>query len=220
VRRHLARGAGGAIAETPKPGSRAARTCPTTLVAQNATARAAAVAYARRAGFRTIVRLHRPLVGATSAAAQRLAEAIRRRRRAGRGAYPTLVVAGGETTVRLGPDAGRGGRNQELAAAVAVALADQPGWALLAAGTDGIDGPTDAAGAFADGATAAHAARAGRPLAGALARHDVHPCLAALGDLFAPGPTGTNVADVTFALVWKDRGWRLPRRVIKPRGRR
>lgn len=131
-----------------------------------------------------------------------------------------LWVAGGETTVRLGRRAGQGGRNQSLAAAVACELAGVSGWALLAAGTDGIDGPTDAAGAFADGSSARRARRTGRTLAQALAHHDVYPTLRALGDLHRPGPTGTNVADLVIALVWKDRGWRLPRRVIQTRGRR
>jgi glycerate 2-kinase len=220
VRRHLARGARGALAETPKPGSLAARACPTLLVARNAIACAGAVARARQFGFRTIVSARRPLVGPTAAAARVLARRIRRCGRALRGPLPALVIAGGETTVRLGRGAGRGGRNQELAAAVATELAGVPGWALLAAGTDGIDGPTDAAGAFADGTTARRAAHAGRPLARALARHDVHPLFAALGDLFAPGPTGTNVADLVMAIVWKDRGWRHPPRVIETSRRR
>ena len=99
-------------------------------------------------------------------------------------------------------------------------LAGIPGWALLAAGTDGIDGPTDAAGAFADGTSGARATRAGLSLTAALRRHDVYPCLAALGDLFMPGPTGTNVADLVIALVWKDRGWRVPPRVIQTGRRR
>ena len=217
VRRHLVRGARGRAVETPKPGSRAARACPTVLVARNATARAAALAWARRVGLRATA-LRRPLVGTTLDAARTVARTIRRRQIGRRDRRPVLVVAGGETTVRLAPDSGRGGRNQELAAAVAVELAGRSGWALLAAGTDGIDGPTDAAGAFVDGTTATRAARAGRPLARALARHDVYPCLRALGDLFVPGPTGTNVADLSFALVWQDRGWRLPHRVIKPPG--
>jgi len=220
VRRHLERGAAGVCAETPKPGTRPARACPTLLVARNATARAAATVWARRAGIRRIVTLRRPLVGSPVAAARTLAARIRACQDAGRGDFPVLIVAGGETTVRVTVDAGRGGRNQELAAAVAAELAGRPGWALLAAGTDGIDGPTDAAGAFADGTTAVRAIRSGRALASALARHDVYPCLAALGDLFTPGPTGTNVADLTLALVWKDRGWRLPRRMLEPAGRR
>src|SRR6185436_19684993 len=124
--------------------------------------------------------------------------------------------AGGETTVRLGANAGRGGRNQALAAAIASELDGMEGVALLAAGSDGIDGPTDAAGAFADGSSARRALRTGRCLPEALGRHDVYPTLAALGDLFRPGPTGTNVADLVIALVWKDHGWRLPQRVIQP----
>lgn len=140
-----------------------------------------------------------------------------------------LWIAGGETTVRLGARAGKGGRNQALALAVARALADVDGWALLAAGTDGVDGPTDAAGGFADGTSVRRAVRRGSRARGgamagaldrALARHDAYPLLAALGDLFRPGPTGTNVADLVIAIVWKDRGWRLPGRVIQPRGRR
>jgi len=220
VLRHLELGARGRLAETPKPGSLAARACPTLLVAANATARAAAVAWARRAGVETIVSLRRPLTGDTEVAARVIARWIRRCQATLGGSLPALVIAGGETTVRLGDTVGRGGRNQEVAVAVAAELAGIPGWALLAAGTDGVDGPTDAAGAIADGKTAARAIRAGRPLAVALGRHDVSPCLAALGDLFAPGPTGTNVADLVIALVWKDRGWRLPRRVIQAtRGR-
>lgn len=220
VRGHLARGAAGRIAETPKPGSRAARACPTLLLAGNATAQAGVATWARGHGIARVVRLRRPVLGSSTAAARRLAGAIRRARAAACGPYPTLIVAGGETTVRLDARSGRGGRNQELATAVAAELAGEPGWAILCAGTDGIDGPTRAAGAFADGATAARARRAGRPLADALSRHDVHPCLAALGDLFAPGPTGTNVADLTIALAWKDRGWRLPGRVLQPSSRR
>lgn len=220
VHRHLMRGAAGRVAETPKPGSRAARACPTLLVAGNRTAQAGIAAWARAHGIARVVRLRQPIVGDGAAAARRLAGTIRRARAAARGPYPTLIVAGGETTVRVDAHSGSGGRNQELASAVAAELAGEPGWAILCAGTDGIDGPTRAAGAFADGATAARARRVGRPLAHVLSRHDVHPCLALLGDLFAPGPTGTNVADLTIALVWKDRGWRLPGRVIQPSGRR
>jgi glycerate-2-kinase len=219
VRRHLERGARGRIAETPKAGSAAARACPTMLVAGNATACAGAAAWARRAGLRTVVTVRRPFAGDTETVARAMTRVIARVQRGLRGSRLALVVAGGETTVRLGSKAGKGGRNQALAAAIASALDGTDGVALLAAGTDGIDGPTDAAGAFADGSSARRALRSGRGLPNALARHDVYPTLAALGDLFLRGPTGTNVADLVIALVWKDRGWRLPRRMI-PLGRR
>jgi glycerate 2-kinase len=123
-----------------------------------------------------------------------------------------VFVAGGETTVRLSATerSGRGGRNQELALEVARLLAGEPGWLLLCGGTDGIDGPTDATGAIVDGQTAARAARARWSVEEALARHDVYPLLAAIGALYRPGPTGTNVADLVLGFVWRDRGWRVP----------
>lgn len=234
VLRHLERGARGRIAETPKPGSAAARACPTILAASNAAALAGAAAWGRRAGFARVVVRRPPLVGPTAAAARVVARALRRLARRTRARAPVLWIAGGETTVRLAAGAGKGGRNQALALAVARELGDVGGWALLAAGTDGIDGPTDAAGGFADGSTARRAARrpprggASSALSGAgpgtleraIDRHDAYPLLAALGDLFRPGPTGTNVADLVIGIVWQDHGWRLPGRVIKATSRR
>src|SRR5436305_849070 len=111
---------------------------------------------------------------------------------------PQAIVAGGETTVRVVPD-GRGGRCQQLALAAAIALAGEPA-VLLAAGTDGVDGPTDAAGACVDGETAGRARARGLDPAAALARTDSHPLLDAAGDLVRTGPTGTNVADVVVTL--------------------
>jgi glycerate-2-kinase len=108
------------------------------------------------------------------------------------------VLAGGETTVNVsGP--GRGGRNQEFALALVEPLAGSALY-VLSAGTDGIDGPTDAAGAFVDGGTRARARRAGVDSAGALERNDSYGFFAALRDLFAPGPTGTNVMDIKIAI--------------------
>jgi len=210
---HLERGMAGTVAETPKPGTPTLERMPTIVLASNATARAGTVAAARHRGFRLIVNVRRPLTGATADAASAFAARIRRCQATLRGSLPALLVAGGETTVQVGTRAGRGGRNQEFALEVARVLAGRAGWALLSAGTDGIDGPTDAAGAFADGTTLARAARAGRSIADALARHDAFPLLDALGDLYRTGPTGTNVADLKLALVWKERGWRLPRGV-------
>jgi hydroxypyruvate reductase len=117
-----------------------------------------------------------------------------------RGTGPALLVAGGEPVLRVQGD-GCGGRMQELALRVAVEIAGEEGITLLAAGTDGIDGPTDAAGGFVDGGTRARIAAAGLDAGAALARSDSHRALAAAGDLFAPGATRTNVADVVVALV-------------------
>jgi len=109
-----------------------------------------------------------------------------------------VPVAGGEPTVRV-VAGGRGGRAQQLALAAAEVLAGADA-ALLAAGTDGVDGPTDAAGACVDGETVARASRCGLSVARALAATDSHPVLAATNDLVCTGPTGTNVADVVVAL--------------------
>lgn len=124
--------------------------------------------------------------------AAKVGREIARRARAHRG--PGVWVAGGECTVTLGGDTGRGGRCQELALAAALELAGTPGVALLAAGTDGRDGPTDAAGALVTGDTAADGAD------DALERHDSHPWLDSRGALIRTGPTGTNVGDLVVAV--------------------
>ena len=112
-------------------------------------------------------------------------------------AAPMCVIASGETTVRLAEsDHGRGGRNQEFALAAALAPGSAAGWSLLSAGTDGIDGPTDAAGAIVDGTTFARGRDKGLDAHRALETHDSYPFVAALGDLVVTGPTGTNVGDL------------------------
>jgi hydroxypyruvate reductase len=110
------------------------------------------------------------------------------------------VIAGGETTVTLHGD-GKGGRNQELALAAALALEGWPGVTLVALATDGTDGPTDAAGAIVDGETVARARALGLSAAEYLARNDSFAFFDRLGDLICTGPTNTNVNDLTFILV-------------------
>jgi glycerate 2-kinase len=109
-------------------------------------------------------------------------------------------IWGGETTVVLPPRPGQGGRNQSLALAAAIALAGAGRIALLAAGTDGSDGPTDDAGALVDGGTLERGELAGLDAAAALAAADAGRFLAASGDLIHTGPTGTNVMDLMLGL--------------------
>lgn len=111
-----------------------------------------------------------------------------------------LLVGAGETTLEV-TGGGTGGRNQEFALHAARRLDGVDGITLLAAGTDGTDGPTDAAGGFADGGSWQRAIAAGLDPGGALADNDSHPLLAALGDLLVTGPSGTNVMDLVLALV-------------------
>lgn len=113
---------------------------------------------------------------------------------------PGVYLWGGETTVRLPDHPGQGGRCQHLALAAAMAIAGRPGIAVLAAGTDGSDGPGDAAGACVDGGTLARGRAAGLDAASALARADAGRFLAAAGDLIDTGPTGTNVTDVVIGI--------------------
>jgi glycerate-2-kinase len=193
VAERLRRGAAGEIAETPKPGDPLFARAHTRLVGRNADALAAVAEEARRRGY-TVVFEPEPLAGDAAEVGARLAAALL----AAPGSGPVALVAGGETTVRARAG-GIGGRSQHLALAAAVVLHGERA-ALLAAGTDGVDGPTTAAGGCVDGETIARARAAGIDVAAALAATDSHHALAATGDLVVTGPTGTNVADVVVAL--------------------
>ena len=109
---------------------------------------------------------------------------------------PGIHIWGGETTVRLPPNPGRGGRNQHLALAAAMQLAGHEGCCLLCTGTDGTDGPTDDAGALVDGGTLQRAADAGLDAEAARRAADAGTLLEATGDLVHTGPTGTNLMDL------------------------
>lgn len=116
-------------------------------------------------------------------------------------ARPVVVLSGGETTVTLKSDGGRGGRNTEFLLSLALDISGSAGITALAADTDGIDGSEDNAGAFADGASAARMRDAGKDPLSALAGHDAWGAFEAAGDLFVPGPTGTNVNDFRAILI-------------------
>lgn len=111
-----------------------------------------------------------------------------------------VLLAGGETTVTIRGGSGRGGRNLEFALGAALELEGSTGVSILAAGSDGVDGSSGAAGAFVDGATLARARRLGLDPGRALDRHDTEPFFRRLGDLLVTGPTGTNVCDWAFGV--------------------
>ena len=113
---------------------------------------------------------------------------------------PLAFLAGGETVVHL-TGSGRGGRNQEVALAAAEGLAGLAQAAVFSFGSDGTDGPTDAAGGFVDQDSFAALRAAGLDPADILRRNDAYPALERIGGLIHTGPTGTNVNDVSVALV-------------------
>ncbi|HTR04664.1 MAG TPA: DUF4147 domain-containing protein [Thermoanaerobaculia bacterium] len=161
------------------------------VVASNRAGLDAAARAARAAGVR-VVRWPKRLAGEARRAGERLGRAA--------SALPrgTVLLAGGETTVTLSGTRGRGGRSLELALGAAMALEPRAGVTVLAAGSDGLDGSSGAAGAYADGRTVGRARRLRRDAREALARHDTRALFAALDDLFVTGPTGGNVGDWVF----------------------
>jgi len=160
----------------------------------------AAVAEARRCGFSPLV-LTRRLQGESREAARVFAAVLQDVAAVGQPiAPPACVIAAGETTVTV-RGSGRGGRCQEFALALADQVAGLGRVAVLAAGTDGSDGPTDAAGAIVDGTTLDRARAAGIQPRAALAQNDSHAFFSRLGDLVTTGPTGTNLMDLHVGLV-------------------
>lgn len=200
----LQAGVRGDLPETPKPGDPRLARQTARVVGSRATAAAGAAAMAESLGYRTVVRVG-PVAGLAREAGPRfVADATGE---LGSVETPTCVIATGETTVRV-VGTGRGGRNQEVALSAAAHLArlDAPA-ALLSGGTDGIDGPTDAAGAVCDVTTIERARRAGlKAPDDYLADNDAYHFFDALGDLVITGPTGTNVGDIVILLLVPGRG--------------
>jgi glycerate 2-kinase len=200
VRDHLEKGARGEIAETPKPGDGLFANVFNVVVGSSSQALQAASQEAKRRGYRPNV-LSSCIQGEAREAARRHADALREAVAARHARHPpACILSGGETTVTVrGP--GKGGRSQEFALAAALALEGAANVLLLSAGTDGSDGPTDAAGAIVSGDTVARAAAGGHDAADYLARNDSYAFFDALGDLVKTGPTGTNVMDVNIMLA-------------------
>lgn len=206
---HLEAGARGEHPETPKRESDLGRAVAITIVASNTLVVDDVVAVLRDAGVASVQARERVQGEARDVARELVAQARALRDRgndAGEGFPLAACVFGGEWTVTVDAHgshaSGVGGPSQELALAALLGLApsDRVGVATLS--TDGVDGPTDAAGALVMPEHLEKASRLGVDLRAALARHDSHRALDALGVLHRTGPTGTNLNHVAVALAW------------------
>ena len=200
VRNHIAKGASGQIEDTPKSDNAAFRQCSQLLVGTNLQALKAAGREAQRLGYQPLI-LSSKVEGEarevakfyTAIAREILMSDIPLK-------APVCVLAGGETTVSLTGE-GRGGRNQEFALAAALAIDGLENVVVLSGGTDGTDGPTDAAGAMADGSTIPRAVEKDLDAKDFLRRNDSYHFFQKLEDLLMTGPTRTNVMDIYMLLV-------------------
>ncbi|MBI2911130.1 MAG: glycerate kinase [Chloroflexi bacterium] len=184
--------------ETPKPGDPAFDRVQHVVLAGNGVALDAACQRAAALGFAVEV-FARDLTGSTHEQARAFATRLKEMASHDRG-RPLALLAGGETTLAV-TGMGLGGRNQEFALVAAREIAGNESIVILAAGTDGSDGPTDAAGAYADGTTLDRARSHGLDPEAILLDNDVYRLIDRLGDLLHTGPTGTNVADLVVGLT-------------------
>lgn len=195
---HVKSGAAGRLEETPKAGDARLTNARTSIIGGRHDAMNGAVKEAESRGYH-VVRIEDAVVGeARVAGPSHLRACLAKAESVGR---PACIVSSGETTVRVTGD-GRGGRNQEFALACAAPLSSLGVAAALASvGTDGIDGPTDAAGAVVDSTTIERACAAALQPDTFLNRNDAYRFFAPLGDLINTGPTGTNVGDLQIILL-------------------
>lgn len=200
VLEHLEAGVEGGRPETLKVGDPAFARTHYVLVGHNALALRAAAEAAQSRGYRSLI-LSSHIVGETREAARmHAAIAIECRSTGHPIPPPACILSGGETTVTI-RGRGKGGRNQEFALAAGIDLSGIPGVVLMSVGTDGTDGPTDAAGAVIDGTTVARAEAMGLDPRSALDENNAYPFFQELGDLLITGPTRTNVMDVRILLI-------------------
>ena len=196
----LQRGAKGEIDETPKPGDSVFEKVQNIIVANNRLALEAAQRQAEAFGYHAMT-LSGCIEGESRLVAISHAALVKKIAQTnGPLGRPACVISGGETTVTVRGD-GLGGRNQEFALAAAIEINGIDGVVVLSAGTDGTDGPTDAAGAIVDSSTIQRGQSKGLDAAEFLARNDSYHFLQATGDLFITGPTFTNVMDLQVMLI-------------------
>ena len=200
VREYLHGGWHNQVPETPKPGDPVFAGTTNCIIGSNAIALLAAQEKARELGFHTRIVTDRVAGEAREVARQIVAEASRLSADAAV-AKPACLLWGGETTVTISSAGGLGGRNQELALAAAMELEGKSGTVVLSGGTDGTDGPTDAAGAVVDGLTSAKARAKNLNLQSFLYNHDSYHFFRQAGGHIHTGPTLTNVMDLIIVLV-------------------
>ncbi|MFQ6059193.1 MAG: glycerate kinase [Anaerolineae bacterium] len=201
IAQRLRQGQAGAIPDTPKAGDPIFARTYNLVVGSNEIAAQAAIARAQELGFNTLL-LSTFVEGEAREVGRVFAAVAKEIAHSGQPVpRPACVVAGGETTVTIRGQ-GKGGRNQELALAAALEMAGLEGTMVIGLATDGTDGPTDAAGALADGTTIERAQARGLDAARHLADNDSYHFFEALGDLIITGPTNTNVNDLTFVFVF------------------
>ncbi len=200
VREVIERGLQEEVPETPKAGDPVFKGTQNLIVAGNHQALQAAHSKAESLGYNTLL-LSSTMDGETRDVARVHAALAREIRTSGNPVPPPgCLLSGGETTVTIRGN-GLGGRNQEFALAAAMAIAGMEGTVVLSAGTDGTDGPTDAAGALADGQTVQRAGVLGLDPHRFLRDNDSYRFFHPLGDLLITGPTLTNVMDLRIVLV-------------------
>lgn len=203
VRSRLQAGYDGIIPETPKPTDPAFNQTGFTLVGGNSLSVSAMQTAAQKAGFETET-YSTKLCGEVNKEAAKLCRYVARKLQAI--TTPMAILAGGETTVTV-KGVGLGGRNQQFALAFAMMATHiqlSPGWVLLSAGTDGRDGPTDAAGAIVDSGTVSRICAGNHNPANYLENNDSYHALQRSNDLLIIGSTGTNVADLMVVLLFPD----------------
>ncbi|ASZ11135.1 glycerate kinase [Chitinophaga pendula] len=192
---YLERGISGAIPETPKPGDERFVHVYNVLAGSNQVALTAAAAKARSMGYHTEV-----LSSTATGDAHVLAKQLVQTATSYQGPLPACLLMGGESTVQVKGE-GMGGRNQQLALAAGIALPAGASFVVLSAGTDGTDGPTDAAGALVHAALMENAAQQGLDAAAYLADNDAYHFFDKAGGLIKTGPTQTNVMDLMLVLI-------------------
>jgi glycerate-2-kinase len=200
VKKALVNGEKGLVPETPKPGDRTFEKVHNVIIGNNFTASNAAYNSVKNAGLNALL-LTSCLEGQARDVGTVLASVAKEMMTSGKPVLrPACIVAGGETTVNV-IGKGKGGRNQEIALGAVLKMGDMDGVVVASISTDGVDGPTDAAGAIADGKTLLRAHELGLNPRKSLVENDSYPFFAKLSDLVLTGLTGTNVCDVSVLVV-------------------